>query len=54
MGEGVVVCMDWEEEEEVVSAGVKGDCEKRGRRWGGGEHVKKKKKMNGLVGSQSP
>jgi hypothetical protein len=32
--EGVVVYVDWEEEEEVVSAGVKGDCEKRGRRTG--------------------
>ena len=32
--EGVVVYVDWEEEDEVVSAVVKGDCEKRGRRTG--------------------
>ena len=38
-----MVCVDWEEKEEVISAGVKGDYEKRGRRRGGG-HVKRKKK----------
>jgi len=57
MGEGVV-CVDWEEEEKVVSAGVKGDCEKRGRRSGVGNTIKRKKEkrkrqMNELVGSQS-
>ena len=35
--------MDWEEKEEVVSAGVKGDYEKRGRRRGVGDTIKRKR-----------